>query len=158
MSDHIGTASGSGIFCGNRLAAPASNHGAPDGCRRSQTALPKLAGQGYRLGLITNDAEATARAHARMLGLDHVLEFVAEYDSGLGAKPERGPVIAFAADVGVSTNEIVVSVISHSTLLQRGTLEREWSPACLAGAEPDAVVASIMELPAWLEAARVIAS
>ncbi len=54
-----------------------------------KTVLPKLAGQGYRLGLITNDAEATARAHAHVLGFDHVLEFVAGYDSGFGA-PYKG--------------------------------------------------------------------
>ena len=128
------------------------------------TVLAKLAGQGYRLGLITNDAEATARTHARMLGLDHVLEFVAGYNSGLGAKPEPGPVIAFAAAVGVPTNEIVVvgdSALDVATARNAGAravavLTGPQSSACLAGAEPDAVVASIMELPAWLEMARVI--
>lgn len=37
-----------------------------------------------------NDAEMTARAHLRKLGLDDVLEFVAGYDSGFGAKPDAG--------------------------------------------------------------------
>jgi phosphoglycolate phosphatase len=129
-----------------------------------KTVLAKLAGQG-QLGLITNDAEGTARAHSRMLGLNHVLEFVAGYDFGLGAKPERGPVIAFAAAVGVSTNEIVVvgdSALDVATARNAGAravavLTGPQSSACLAGAEPDAVVASIMELSAWLEIARVIA-
>ena len=70
--------------------------------------LNELAGRGYQLGLITNDAEATALAHVRKLGLDHILAFVAGYDFGFGAKPNPGPVVAFAAAVGVPTTEIVV--------------------------------------------------
>jgi phosphoglycolate phosphatase len=70
--------------------------------------MSELASRGYQLGLITNDAEATARAHVRKLGLDRILAFVAGYDSGLGVKPEPGSVLAFAAAVGVSTTEIVM--------------------------------------------------
>ena len=93
-----------------------------------------------------------------------MLEFVAGYDSGLGAKPEPGPVIAFAAAVGVSTNEIVVVgdfALDVATARNAGAR----AVAVLTGpqsirvpggsVEPDAVVASIMELPAWLETARV---
>ena len=70
--------------------------------------MSDLAGRGYQLGLITNDAEATARAHVRKLGIDHILAFVAGYNSGFGAKPAPGRNIAFAAAVGVPTTEIVM--------------------------------------------------
>jgi phosphoglycolate phosphatase len=58
--------------------------------------LMDLAARGYRLGMFTNDAEITARAHAHKLGIDQVLAFIAGYDSGFGAKPEPGPILAFA--------------------------------------------------------------
>ena len=54
-----------------------------------KTLLSCLADRGYRLGMITNDAESTARAHARTLGVDKYLEFVAGYDSSLA--PNRTP-------------------------------------------------------------------
>ncbi len=93
-----------------------------------------------------------------------MLDFVAGYDSGFGAKPEPGPVIAFAAAVGVSTNEIVVvgdsalDVVTARNAEARAVavLTGPQPSVFLAGAEPDAVVASIMELPAWLESARII--
>ena len=58
--------------------------------------------------MITNDAEITARTHARKLGLDTYLEFIAGYDSGFGIKPDPGPILAFARAVGVPPSETAV--------------------------------------------------
>lgn len=124
-----------------------------------KTVLSELVGRGYRLGLITNDAEATARAHVRKLGLDHTFSFVAGYDSGFGAKPAPGPVVAFAAAVGIPTAEIVlvgdtaldIATARNAGARAVGVLTGPNTSASLQLAKPDAVIASIAELSAWLE-------
>lgn len=121
--------------------------------------LNLLAGRGYRLGMVSNDAEVTARAHARKLGLDEVLEFIAGYDSGFGAKPDPGPVLGFAQAVGVPASEIAVvgdSVHDLAAARAAGAI----AIGVLTGAAPsqalaphaDAVLTSAAELPAWLDA------
>ena len=121
--------------------------------------MSDLAGRGYQLGLITNDAEATARAHVRKLGLDHLLAFVAGYDSGFGAKPAPGPVLAFAVAVGVPTTEIVIvgdtaldiATARNARARAVGVLTGPHSSDSLRLAKPDAVIASIAQLSVWLE-------
>ena len=120
--------------------------------------LTVLAARGYRLGMFTNDAEATARAHLRKLELDDVLEFVAGYDSGFGAKPDAGPVVAFARAVGVPVSE--TAVVGDSLLdlaaaraagaIAIGVLTGPASSAVLAP-HADALLDSPAELPAWLD-------
>ena len=146
-----------------KLCRATTAHLAPIG--DPEAVLQKLAARGYPLGLITNDAAATARAHAHKLKLDPVLAFVAGYDSGFGAKPHPGAVLAFAAAVGVPANDIVV--VGDSALdiaMARNAGARAVAvltgpnSAGLAAAKPDAVIVSIMELPAWLETASAGAS
>jgi len=62
----------------------------------------------YTLGIATNDAEASARAQAEVLGLTRHLDFVAGYDSGHGAKPGPGMVLAFAEHLGVAPHRIAL--------------------------------------------------
>ncbi len=122
--------------------------------------LAELAARGYRLGLITNDAEASARAHIGRLGLDRLVEFVAGYDSGFGCKPAPGPVLAFAAAVGVPAAEVAVvgdtaiDVATARAAGARAVLVRTGpnaSGAAADEAQADAVIASIADLAAWLE-------
>ena len=120
--------------------------------------LTALAARGYRLGLVTNDAEITARAHLRKLGLDGFLEFVAGYDSGFGAKPDPGPVLAFARAVGVPASETaVVGDSVHDLAAARaagaiaiGVLTGP-APSAVLAPYADAILASAAELAAWLE-------
>jgi phosphoglycolate phosphatase len=119
--------------------------------------LTALASRGYRLGMITNDAEANARAHARKLGLEGILQFIAGYDSGFGAKPEPGPVLAFARVVRVAPAEIVVVgdtaldvAAAHAAgAIAVGVLTGPASAESLAP-YADALIASHAELAAWL--------
>ncbi|GJD29916.1 Phosphoglycolate phosphatase [Methylobacterium adhaesivum] len=67
-----------------------------------------LRAAGYTLGIATNDAEASARAQADRLGLSPHLGFVAGYDTGHGAKPGPGMVLAFAEHVGVAPGRIAL--------------------------------------------------
>jgi phosphoglycolate phosphatase len=70
--------------------------------------LRTLRGRGLKLGLATNDAEASARRHLDQLGLAALMDFVAGYDSGHGAKPGPGMVAAFAREIGAETAEVAL--------------------------------------------------
>ncbi len=121
--------------------------------------LAELAARGYRLGLMTNDAEASARAHIGALGLDRLIVFVAGYDSGFGCKPAPGPVLAFAAAVKVPAAEVAVvgdtaiDVATAQAADARAVLVRTGPDASDAfrTAKADAVLDSIADLPQWLE-------
>ncbi len=117
-----------------------------------------LADRGYRLGMISNDAEMTARAHARKLGVDRILQFVAGYDSGFGSKPEPGQILAFAKAENVITSQIAVVgdtvldlVAAHAAgAMAIGVLTGP-APAETLLPEADAILASAEELLAWLD-------
>jgi phosphoglycolate phosphatase len=123
-----------------------------------KTAFGELAARGYRLGVITNDAEASARAHMHGLGVEHLLDFIAGYDSGFGAKPEPAAVLAFAVTVGVATRDIAVvgdTCIDVAMARAAGAfaIMVQTGPAT---ADPrdigaDVVIASIAELATWLD-------
>ena len=74
---------------------------------RPLEALAALSAQGLRLGVATNDSEASARRHVEALGLMHI-EFIAGYDSGHGGKPEPGMVLAFARHLGIAPSEVAM--------------------------------------------------
>jgi phosphoglycolate phosphatase len=119
--------------------------------------LQALAQDGYRLGIATNDAEASALVQADRLGLMPHLDFVAGYDSGHGGKPEPGMVLAFARHIGVSPAE--VALVGDSTHdLDAAHAAGAVAIAVLSGPAPraelephaDHVVGTIAELPALL--------
>ncbi|MGI9395376.1 MAG: HAD family hydrolase [Boseongicola sp.] len=60
------------------------------------------------LGLMTNDSEVPARAHLAQVGIADRFSFVAGYDSGFGAKPEPGPLLAFSDAVGVAPRKTLM--------------------------------------------------
>jgi phosphoglycolate phosphatase len=137
------------------FAAAAVAHLTPIG--NPPALLEELARRGYRLGLMTNDAEANSRAQARQLGIEHLLDFVAGYDSGFGAKPEPGPVLAFAALLDVNVQDIaVVGDAAHDLLAARAAgavavgvrtgvaADRALAPYA------DGLIESVEDLPAWL--------
>jgi phosphoglycolate phosphatase len=67
-----------------------------------------LKARGLRLGLATNDSEASARRQVAALGLAEHLDFIAGYDSGHGGKPAPGMALAFARQLGVAPSEIAM--------------------------------------------------
>lgn len=132
-----------------------TQHLAPIGDPKSL--LAGLAARGFRLGMITNDAELPARAHARKLGVESYFEFIAGYNSGYGAKPDPDPVLAFARKVGIAPSEIaLVGDTVHDLVAARaagsiaiGVLT---GPAASASLAPhaDALFGSASEFAAWL--------
>jgi phosphoglycolate phosphatase len=121
--------------------------------------LGGLRRHGYRLGIITNDAEANARAQAARLGIGPLLDFIVGYDSGFGAKPSGEPVLAFARAVAAEAQEVaVVGDTVHDLVAARaagaiaiavpsGPIPRE-----VLAPHADAVIDSVADLPAWLAA------
>lgn len=114
-----------------------------------------LGAAGYRLGLASSDSEAGIRRLLALEGITDLVEFVAGYDSGHGAKPEPGMALAFSAALGLPTRAIaMVGDNRHDMRMGRaagcglclavltgtGTFER-------LAPESDAVLGSIAELP-----------
>lgn len=134
--------------------APVRSHPVTD----LQGLFSALRSRGFRLGLATNDGEASAWATITRFGLAEHLEFHCGYDSGYGAKPSPGMVDAFCARLGLGPECVaVVGDNSHDLDMGRaagagflvgvltGTSVRE-DLAPLA----DAVIDSIADLPALL--------
>lgn len=121
--------------------------------------LDGLRGRGLRLGVMTNDTEYGARAHLGAAGVLERFDFVAGFDSGFGAKPAPGPLLAFASAVNVPPARVVMVGDSTHDLIAG----RRAGMACvgvltgtaLAGdlaPHADAVLPDIGHLPGWLAA------
>ena len=67
-----------------------------------------LRAMGLRLGVATNDSEASARRQIEALGIGGHVEFVAGYNSGHGGKPDPGMALAFARFLEASPSQIVM--------------------------------------------------
>lgn len=70
--------------------------------------LSRFRDAGFRLGVATNDAEAPAMAHLGKAGIVELLDFVAGFDSGFGAKPQPGMQHGFCARVGLRPEEVAM--------------------------------------------------
>lgn len=70
--------------------------------------LDAVIGLGLWVGLATNDAEEAARQQLEGLGWLDRFESVVGYDSGFGAKPGPGMLLASAERAGVEPHELVL--------------------------------------------------
>lgn len=122
--------------------------------------LPALLGalaSSYPIGVVTNDTEGSARGHLERFGVAGHVRFLAGADSGHGAKPEPGPLLAFAAEVGLAP-EAVVMVGDTGHDLKAGRAAGMATVGVLTGMTPadilaplaDAVLPDIGHLPEWL--------
>lgn len=120
--------------------------------------LDDLLARGKVLGVMTNDAEFSARSQLQQAGvLDH-FAFVAGFDSGHGAKPDPDPLLAFCAAVGVDPARTAMVGDSRHDLeagsaagmrrigvLTGLALQHELAPLA------DVVLPDIGHIPAWLD-------
>lgn len=117
-----------------------------------------LRARGLRLGVMTNDAEFSARAHLATVGIAEAFDFIAGFDSGHGAKPDAAPLLAFATEQGLAPERVaMVGDSTHDLVAGRaagmvtvavltGTAsETELSPYA------DVVLPDIGYLPGWLD-------
>ncbi|MBT8415933.1 MAG: HAD family hydrolase [Silicimonas sp.] len=113
------------------------------------------------LGLVTNDGEAPARAHLGAMGIGHHFSFVAGYDSGHGAKPEPGQLLAFSFATGIQPSAtLMVGDSRHDLAAGRaagmataGVLTGVAGEADLSDLA-DVVLPDISHLPEWIAARR----
>ena len=109
---------------------------------------------GYRLGVVSNDAEITVR----QLGIDRILQFIAGYDSGFGVKPDPGSILAFANAAGVSPSQVVVvgdtaldvAAARAAGVIAIGAVTGP-APAAILVPDADAILAPAEELQTWLD-------
>lgn len=136
----------------NRIASGTPQQGVPG---LSET-LSVLAGS-HVLGLVTNDGEAPARAHLGAAGIADFFAFVAGYDSGHGAKPAPGPLLAFSRMTGTRPERtLMVGDSRHD--LSAGRAAGMRTIGVLTGIATagdlsdlaDAVLPDISHLPDWI--------
>ncbi|MGQ0565523.1 MAG: HAD family hydrolase [Gemmobacter sp.] len=121
--------------------------------------LSGLRARGLRLGLATNDAEAAARAHLAAHGVAHLFDAVAGFDSGHGAKPGPGMLLAIAAQCGLDPARMVMVGDSRHDLMA-GRRAGMRCVAVLTGIAvsadlaplADAVLPDIAALGDWIDA------
>lgn len=73
-----------------------------------KTLFADMKARGIKLGLVTNDYEVGAIQQLQAENIEHLFDFVAGFDSGHGAKPAAGPLLAFGNSVGLDMNEIAM--------------------------------------------------
>ena len=100
----------------------------------------------HTLGVVTNDGEAPARAHLESVGISRFFAFIAGYDSGHGAKPAPGPLLAFSKVTGTSPDRT----------LMVGDSRHDLSAGRAAGMTTVGVLTGIAEAPALSDLADVI--
>jgi phosphoglycolate phosphatase len=120
--------------------------------------LGGLRSRGLRLGLATNDAEGAARAHLAAHGVAHLFDSISGFDSGHGAKPGPGMLLAFAAQCGLPPARVaMVGDSRHDLIAGRAAGMRTVAVLTgIAGAEEltplaDAVLPDIAALGGWLD-------
>ena len=70
--------------------------------------LRQLSAAGVKLAVVTNDIEKDARQQMQMMRVDDVIDCVIGYDSGYGAKPQPGGIVAACEILGVSPSEAIM--------------------------------------------------
>ena len=121
--------------------------------------LRHLHGEGRRLAVVTNDLEAAARKTIENFGVAHLFSAFLGYDSVRNPKPAADPVHLACQMLAIEPHEaIVVGDNLHDLEMAHnagagaaigvltGTTGREELDS-----KADAVLASIADLPQWLE-------
>lgn len=119
--------------------------------------LDGLTARGLALGVMTNDAEISARNHLETAGVLGRFDFIAGFDSGHGAKPAPEPLLAFCNAVGVlPARTAMVGDSAHDLVAGRAagmiTIGVLTGIAVAADLHPfaDVVLPDIGHIPAWL--------
>lgn len=87
---------------------PRDDEGIPVPVRGLTTSLEAFQSKGLKLGVVTNDFEATAIAHLRHAGVSAAFDVVIGFDSGYGAKPAPEGCLAALLALGVPPEHSVM--------------------------------------------------
>ena len=105
----------------------------------------RLTASGYRLGVATMDGEQSARAMLAACGALAHLDFVAGHDSGHGAKPDAGMVVAFCRALGLTPAEVAVVGDTPSDLKMARAAGAGLAIGVLTGLTPAAQLAPLAD-------------
>jgi phosphoglycolate phosphatase len=120
--------------------------------------LGALRARGLKIGLATNDAQSNAHVHLESAGVRDLFDFVAGFDSGHGAKPLPGQLLAFARQMSLDPARVaMVGDSCHD--LDAGRAAGMHAVAVLTGVataeeltpHADVVLADIGALGAWID-------
>jgi phosphoglycolate phosphatase len=123
--------------------------------------LTALRLRGLQLGVATNDIEAAARAHLSTAGISGHFDVILGADSGHGAKPGPGMLLAFSRATGLMPEQVLmVGDSAHDLVAGRAAGMRP--VAVLTGIAredelrplADVVLPDIGHLPLWIDAQR----
>ena len=127
--------------------------------------LGELRKRGLRLGVATNDGEVPARAHLHAAGVADLFDMVIGSDSGFGAKPDAGPLLAFCREMGLAPSSVLmVGDSRHDILAGRAagmtTVAVLTGPTERSALQPlaDAVLPDVSHLPRWIDTLPVAVS
>jgi len=116
--------------------------------------------RGLTLGVLTNDSELAARAHLEQAGISARFDFVAGYDSGFGAKPQPGGLLAFAQQTGIKPARVaMVGDSTHDLMAGRAAGMRTiavltgMADAAVLAPYADVVLPDIGHIETWLGSA-----
>ncbi|OED47045.1 phosphatase [Rhodobacteraceae bacterium (ex Bugula neritina AB1)] len=120
--------------------------------------LDGLLDRGKVLGVMTNDAEVSARSQLQRAGVLDRFAFVAGCDSGHGAKPDPDPLLAFCKAAGVSPDRTAMVGDSRHDM-EAGAAAGMQRIAVLTGMalrtellpHADIVLPDIGHIPSWLD-------
>ncbi len=76
--------------------------------REATATLKTLVANGVKLAIATNDSEAVARHHVNALGWTQLFTSVKGYDSGHGAKPSPGMILAAVEECGATQDSYLM--------------------------------------------------
>ena len=70
--------------------------------------LQNLKNRDLKLGVATNDGEIPTLAHLTSAGIQGMFDFIAGSDSGFGAKPQTGMLLAFLQQTGLKPDQVAM--------------------------------------------------
>lgn len=152
LSSVLGRRPGEVITVVDRIAASTPQQEVP-GLASTLAVLARR----HKLGVVTNDAEVPARVHLSAVGITEHFDFIAGYDSGHGAKPAPGPLLAFSAATGTRpARTLMVGDSRHDLTAGRAAgMETIGVLTGIAVADDladlaDAILPDISHLPDWI--------
>jgi phosphoglycolate phosphatase len=114
----------------------------------------RLKARGLKLGVATSDSTAAAEATLQGFGALHLVDYVAGFDKGSGAKPGAGPVLEFCRAAGIPPPAVAVVGDSRSDLEMAASAGAGLAVGVASGVTPgpelrpycDVLIASVAEI------------
>ena len=120
-----------------------------------ETPLRRLAAAGFRIAMLTNDSEGSARRNMAELGIEDLFDPIIGVDSGHGSKPEPDGLLHILAQHGSAPSEALMigdTGADHGAAVNAGVADficiaDDPSHRPDAAIDPKNVIADLTDLP-----------